>query len=198
MRSGAAAVQNTLSLPAQQVLRQAISAARERGHAQVQPLHVAFVLLAHGDPVLRQACADTHSQTLHGLHQCHALELCFNVALDRLQQCSSSGSTVNLLGLSNALVAALKRAQAQQKRGCPDQQQAPLVMKVELEMVIISILEDPSVSRVMEEAGFFSQQVKTNIENAMSLSALSQQSNVNHLSQRLSASGKCFSYELYQ
>lgn len=192
MRSGAAAVQNTLSLPAQQVLRQAISAARERGHAQVQPFHVAFVLLAHGDPVLRQACADTHSQTLHGLHQCHALELCFNVALDRLQQCSSSGSTVNLLGLSNALVAALKRAQAQQKRGCPDQQQAPLVMKVELEMVIISILEDPSVSRVMEEAGFFSQQVKTNIENAMSLSALSQQSNVNHLSQRLSASAGPF------
>lgn len=187
MRSGAAAVQNTLTLPAQQVLTRAINNAHGRGHAQVQPLHVAFVLLAHEDPLLRQACADTHSQASHGLQQCRALELCFNVALERLPQ-SSSSSTVHPLGLSNALVAALKRAQTHQKRGCPDQQQPPLLtVKVEIEQLIISILEDPSVSRVMKEAGFQSQKVKTNLENAIGLSASLQQGSANLPSYKPSA-----------
>lgn len=193
MRSGVAAVQNTLTPPAQNVLRHAIHNAQGRGHTHVQPLHVALVLLSHGGPLLRQACADLHSQALHGLQQCHALELCFNVALDRLPQSSSSSNT-HPLALSNALVAALKRAQAHQKRGCPEQQQPPLVaVKVEIEQLIISILEDPSVSRVMKEAGFVSQQVKTNLENAISLSGSLQQGKGNHHSQKPFASGNCLS-----
>jgi hypothetical protein len=80
--------------------------------------------------------------------------------------------------LSNALVAALKRAQANQRRGCielqqqqsqiqqnQNQNQQPLLaIKVELEQLIISILDDPSVSRVMREAGFSSSLVKSSLE----------------------------------
>lgn len=85
--------------------------------------------------------------------------------------------------LSNALIAALKRAQANQRRGCielqqqqsqipqnqlqqnQNQNQQPLLaIKVELEQLIISILDDPSVSRVMREAGFSSSLVKSSLE----------------------------------
>ncbi|KAK6151480.1 hypothetical protein DH2020_014115 [Rehmannia glutinosa] len=69
--------------------------------------------------------------------------------------------------ISNALMAALKRAQAHQRRGCPEQQQQPLLaVKVELDQLIISILDDPSVSRVMREAGFSSPAVKATIEQS--------------------------------
>lgn len=70
--------------------------------------------------------------------------------------------------ISNALMAALKRAQAHQRRGCPEQQQQPLLaVKVELEQLIISILDDPSVSRVMREASFSSPAVKASIESTL-------------------------------
>ncbi|AQK71571.1 Protein SMAX1-LIKE 3 [Zea mays] len=74
--------------------------------------------------------------------------------------------------LSNALVAAFKRAQAHQRRGSVDtqqQQQPPvLAVKIELEQLVISILDDPSISRVMREAGFSSTHVKANVEQAVS------------------------------
>lgn len=74
--------------------------------------------------------------------------------------------------ISNALMAALKRAQAHQRRGCPEQQQQPLLaVKVELEQLIISILDDPSVSRVMREASFSSPAVKATIEQSLNSSA---------------------------
>lgn len=38
-------------------------------------------------------------------------------------------------------------------------------MKVEIDQLIISILDDPSVSRVMKEAGFSSTNVKFNLED---------------------------------
>lgn len=66
-------------------------------------------------------------------------------------------------------MAALKRAQAHQRRGCPEQQQQPLLaVKVELEQLVISILDDPSVSRVMREASFSSPAVKATIEQSLS------------------------------
>jgi hypothetical protein len=71
--------------------------------------------------------------------------------------------------VSNALVAALKRAQAQQRRGCPEAAQQPLLaVKVELEQLVLSILDDPSVSRVMREASFSSSAVKSTIEQSLS------------------------------
>ncbi|KAM0033299.1 putative Clp, repeat (R) domain, Clp domain superfamily protein [Helianthus debilis subsp. tardiflorus] len=70
--------------------------------------------------------------------------------------------------ISNALMAALKRAQAHQRRGCPEQLQPPLLaVKVKLEQVVVSILDDPSMCRVMREAGFSSPAVKETMEQLL-------------------------------
>ncbi|CAJ1941750.1 unnamed protein product [Sphenostylis stenocarpa] len=167
MRSGVCALQQTLTAEAASVLKHSLGLARRRGHAQVTPLHVAATLLSLRGSSLRRACLKSQPhQTSHPL-QCRALELCFNVALNRLP--TTPATLIHSQpSLSNALIAALKRAQAHQRRGCIEQpQQQPLLtIKVELEHLIISILDDPSVSRVMREAGFSSTAVKNNIEDS--------------------------------
>ncbi|CAN6725723.1 unnamed protein product [Malus baccata var. baccata] len=167
MRSGGCAAQQTLTAEAASVLKHSLSLARRRGHAQVTPLHVAATLLSSRTSLLRRACLKSQPhQTSHPL-QCRALELCFNVALNRLP--TTPGPLLHgQPSLSNALIAALKRAQAHQRRGCIEQQQQQplLTIKVELEQLIISILDDPSVSRVMREAGFSSTNVKNNLEDS--------------------------------
>ncbi|CAN6275635.1 unnamed protein product [Urochloa humidicola] len=178
MRAGGCTVQQSLTADAAAVVKQAVSLARRRGNAQVTPLHVASAMLAAPAPggLLRAACLRSHSHPL----QCKALELCFNVALNRLPASAAVASSP-LLGLgghghghyyppslSNALVAAFKRAQAHQRRGSVESQQQPvLAVKIELEQLVVSILDDPSVSRVMREAGFSSTQVKANVEQAV-------------------------------
>lgn len=167
MRSGACTVQQTLTTEAASVLKHSLSLARRRGHAQVTPLHVAATLLSSRASIFRRACLKSQPhQASHPL-QCRALELCFNVALNRLP--TTPGPMLHgQPSLSNALIAALKRAQAHQRRGCIEQQQQQplLTIKVELEQLIISILDDPSVSRVMREAGFSSTAVKNNLEDS--------------------------------
>ncbi|KAJ9538449.1 hypothetical protein OSB04_031182 [Centaurea solstitialis] len=203
MRSGACTVQQTLTTEAASVLKHSLSLARRRGHAQVTPLHVAATLLMSSRAtILRRACLksqqNNNSSSLNPnnnnhntppLH-CRALELCFNVALNRLP--TTPGPLLHgQPSLSNALIAALKRAQAHQRRGCIEnqqqtqtqpqqcqqqqqQQQPPLLaIKVELEQLILSILDDPSVSRVMREAGFSSTAVKANLEDYSSNSLTS-------------------------
>ncbi|KAF8395454.1 hypothetical protein HHK36_019400 [Tetracentron sinense] len=174
MRAGGCTVQQALTAEANSVVKQAVTLARRRGHAQVTPLHVANTMLSSSTGLLRTACLQSHSHPL----QCKALELCFNVALNRLPASSSSpmlGPHSHHPSLSNALVAAFKRAQAHQRRGSIENQQQPLLaVKVEIEQLIISILDDPSVSRVMREAGFSSSQVKSNVEQAVSLEICSQ------------------------
>ncbi|PON79519.1 Butenolide signaling repressing protein-like [Parasponia andersonii] len=180
MRSGVCALQQTLTAEAASVLKHSLGLAKRRGHAQVTPLHVAATLLTSRASLLRRACLKSHHQNnihnhnqniIHQPLQCRALELCFNVALNRLP--TSGGPLLHSHhqpSLSNALIAALKRAQAHQRRGSIEQQQhhqqaQPLLtIKVELEQLIISILDDPSVSRVMREAGFSSTAVKNNLE----------------------------------
>eukprot|EP01018_Ginkgo_biloba_P039985 Gb_09621 [translate_table: standard] len=164
MRAGGCTVQQTLTAEAASVVKHAVALARRRGHAQVTPLHVAATLLSSGSSLLRRACLKSHPHSQSHPLQCRALELCFNVALNRLP--TTAGPLVQgQPSLSNALVAALKRAQAHQRRGCLEQQQQPLLaVKVEMEQLIISILDDPSVSRVMREAGFSSTFVKNNVE----------------------------------
>ncbi|KAL9681732.1 hypothetical protein QQ045_013520 [Rhodiola kirilowii] len=172
MRSGLATIQQTLTPEASTVLSHSISEAGRRNHSQVTPLHVAATLLASPSSFLRQACIRSHPNSSHPL-QCRALELCFSVALDRLPMTQSSPDAVEP-PISNALMAALKRAQAHQRRGCPEQQQQPLLaVKVELEQLIISILDDPSVSRVMREARFSSPAVKATFEKSISASSSS-------------------------
>lgn len=168
MRGGLSAIQQTLTPEAATVLTHSIAEAARRSHGQTTPLHVAATLLSAPTGLLRQACIRSHPNSSHPL-QCRALELCFSVALDRLPTAQSTASPPPEPPLSNALVAALKRAQAHQRRGCPEQQQQPLLaVKVELEQLIISILDDPSVSRVMKEASFSSPAVKAAIEQAIS------------------------------
>ncbi|GER43384.1 double Clp-N motif-containing P-loop nucleosidetriphosphate hydrolases superfamily protein, partial [Striga asiatica] len=115
--------------------------------------------------LLRAACAGSHSHPL----RCKALELCFNVALNRLP----AGPHPSV---SNALVAAFKRAQAHHRRGPPPEAQSQipptssahlLPIRIPLDRLVLSILDDPSVSRVMREAGFSSTQVKNNVEKAI-------------------------------
>ncbi|XP_076955470.1 protein SMAX1-LIKE 3-like [Bidens hawaiensis] len=167
MRAGGYTIQHTLTPEAATVVKQALGLARRRGHAQVTPLHVASAMLTSPTSLMRKACLQPNSHPL----QCKALELCFNVALNRLPTMQSSPIMLNPHqfhhpSLSNALVAAFKRAQAHQRRGSIENQQQPiLALKVEIEQLIISILDDPSVSRVMREAGFSSTQVKNNIEH---------------------------------
>ncbi|KAA8516801.1 hypothetical protein F0562_017089 [Nyssa sinensis] len=174
MRAGGCAVQQSLTADAASIVKQAVTLARRRGHAQVTPLHVANTMLAASTGLLRTACLQSHSHPL----QCKALELCFNVALNRLPVSSSNpmlGPHSQHPSISNALVAAFKRAQAHQRRGSIENQQQPLLaVKIELEQLIISILDDPSVSRVMREAGFSSTQVKSNVEKTVSLELCSQ------------------------
>ncbi|XVE63420.1 hypothetical protein DITRI_Ditri07aG0019300 [Diplodiscus trichospermus] len=169
MRAGLSTIQQTLTPEAASVLNHSIAEASRRNHGQTTPLHVAAMLLASPTGFLRQACIKSHPNSSHPL-QCRALELCFSVALERLPtaQNANSGSPGLDPPISNALMAALKRAQAHQRRGCPEQQQQPLLaVKVELEQLIISILDDPSVSRVMREASFSSPAVKSTIEQSL-------------------------------
>ncbi|XP_038696449.1 protein SUPPRESSOR OF MAX2 1-like isoform X2 [Tripterygium wilfordii] len=170
MRAGFSTIQQTLTPEAASVLNHSIAEAGRRNHGQTTPLHVAATLLASPSGFLRQACIKSHPNSSHPL-QCRALELCFSVALDRLPTAQNL-SPVLEPPISNALMAALKRAQAHQRRGCPEQQQQPLLaVKVELEQFVISILDDPSVSRVMREASFSSPAVKDIIEQSLNSSS---------------------------
>ncbi|KAL1821215.1 hypothetical protein ACET3Z_016084 [Daucus carota] len=183
MRAGGFTVQQALTAEAASVIKQAVTLARRRGHAQVTPLHVASTMLSSPTGLLRTACLQSQSHS-HPL-QCKALELCFNVALNRLPASSSSPMLSpphsHHPSISNALVAAFKRAQAHQRRGSIENQQQPLLaVKIELEQLIISILDDPSVSRVMREAGFSSTLVKTNVEQTVSLELCSQNQEVSN------------------
>ncbi|CAH8355678.1 unnamed protein product [Eruca vesicaria subsp. sativa] len=168
MRADLITIQQTLTPEAATVLNQSIAEATRRNHGHTTPLHVAATLLSSPSGFLRQACIKSHPNSSHPL-QCRALELCFSVALERLPTTTITTSPHEPPPplLSNALTAALKRAQAHQRRGCPEQQQQPLLaVKVELEQLIISILDDPSVSRVMREASFSSPAVKNAIEQS--------------------------------
>ncbi|KAF9680594.1 hypothetical protein SADUNF_Sadunf06G0138000 [Salix dunnii] len=169
MRAGLSTIQQTLTSEAASVLNHSIAEASRRNHGQTTPLHVAATLLGSPSGFLRQACIKSHPNSSHPL-QCRALELCFSVALERLPTAQNLSPGLDP-PISNALMAALKRAQAHQRRGCPEQQQQPLLaVKVELEQLIISILDDPSVSRVMREASFSSPSVKATIEQSLNAS----------------------------
>lgn len=179
MRADLSTIQQTLTPEAAAALARAMDEAARRRHVATTPLHVGAALLAAPAGLLRQACARAASgggaaaasggAGAHPLH-CRALELCFSVALDRLPALAggAKGGGAAAPPVSNALVAALKRAQAQQRRGCPEAAQQPLLaVKVELEQLVLSILDDPSVSRVMREASFSSAAVKNTIEQSL-------------------------------
>ncbi|XP_074565826.1 protein SMAX1-like [Curcuma longa] len=173
MRAELSTIQQMLTPEAASVLARSIVEAVQRKHARITPLHVAAVLLAAPSGILRRSCLSSHPDSAAHPLRCRALELCFSVALDRLP--SDGGRDAAQPPMSNALKAALKRAQANQRRGCPEQPQQPaaplLAVKVELEQLVVSILDDPQVSRVMREAGFSSTVVKGVVEQSLSSSS---------------------------
>ncbi|KAJ3699086.1 hypothetical protein LUZ61_002791 [Rhynchospora tenuis] len=162
LTSAMVSIQQSFTTEASAVLTAAVSDASRRHHPHVTPVHVAAALLSAPSSILRRTCMMHQEQhqhrPTHPFLSCRALDLCFSVALDRM---ASIPSHLSSPVFSNALVASLKRAQAIQRRGSPDH--PLLAIRVDLPHLTISILDDPSVSRVMGEAGFSSARVKSSI-----------------------------------
>lgn len=161
-----------LTPEAAHALDEAVAVARRRGHAQTTSLHAVSALLSLPSSTLRDACARARNCAYSHRLQFKALELCLSVSLDRITSSSSSSQqTDDDPPVSNSLMAAIKRSQANQRRQ-PENfhlyhhqlAQSPsssvTVIKVELQHLIISILDDPVVSRVFSESGFRSSEIK--------------------------------------
>ncbi|WCJ44246.1 Double Clp-N motif-containing P-loop nucleoside triphosphate hydrolases superfamily protein [Euphorbia peplus] len=150
---------------AARALDDAVAVARRRSHTQTTSLHAVYALLALPSSTLRNACARARNNQCTSRLQFHALELCVGVSLDRLP---SSKTLDEPPPISNSLMAAIKRSQANQRRHPENfhlmqihcNQQTPSVLKVELKHFILSILDDPIVSRVLGDAGFRSCDIK--------------------------------------
>ncbi|KAK4433270.1 protein SMAX1-LIKE 7 [Sesamum alatum] len=163
------AARQCLTQEAAAALDEAVAVARRRGHAQTTSLHMVSSLLSLPNSCLREACTRTRNNAYSTRVQFKALELSLSVSLDRLP--SSQASKVEEPPVSNSLMAAIKRSQANQRRQPENftfyqqQQQQQYsssvpVVKVELQNLILSILDDPLVSRVLGEAGFRSCDIK--------------------------------------
>ncbi|KAK6270590.1 hypothetical protein POUND7_007688 [Theobroma cacao] len=155
-----------LTPEAAHALDEAVSVARRRGHAQTTSLHAVSALLSLPSSALRDACARARNAAYSPRLQFKALELCLSVSLDRVPSSQLSSDPP----VSNSLMAAIKRSQANQRRQPENfhlyreiSQQNPSnisCVKVELQHLILSILDDPVVSRVFGEAGFRSSEIK--------------------------------------
>nr|KYP76101.1 Chaperone protein clpB [Cajanus cajan] len=164
-----------LTEEAARALDDAVSVARRRSHAQTTSLHAVSALLSLPSASLRAACSRCRSCSYSPRLQFRALELSVGVSLDRLPTTKSSAAGDGIEEgppVSNSLMAAIKRSQANQRRH-PDSfhlmqmiqqnqnhQSTSSLLKVELKHFILSILDDPIVSRVFAEAGFRSYDIK--------------------------------------
>ncbi|KAI3988882.1 hypothetical protein MKX01_016453 [Papaver californicum] len=164
-----------LTAEASKGLDEAVIVAKRRGHAQTTSLHViSSFLILPSSSILRDACLRTRNSSYSSNVKFKALELCFNVALDRLPSSQHNGSSnVNEPPVSNSLMAAIKRSQANQRRNPESyhlyhlqqnqQQSSVSCVKVEIRQLVLSILDDPVVSRVFADAGFRSTDIKFSI-----------------------------------
>ncbi|KAI3799959.1 hypothetical protein L1987_35265 [Smallanthus sonchifolius] len=165
-------VRQCLAPEAVQALDEAVSVAHRRCHAQTSSLHAVSALLSLPSSPLREACGRARNSAYASRIQFKALELCLGVALDRL---SSTPHRVEEPPVSNSLMAAIKRSQANQRRqpenfhlyqqttSCSPSSPSVSTVKVELQNLILSILDDPVVSRVFGESGFRSSDIKLSI-----------------------------------
>nr|XP_048324167.1 protein SMAX1-LIKE 6 [Ziziphus jujuba var. spinosa] len=164
MPTPVSAARQCLTDEAARALDDAVAVARRRGHAQTTSLHAVSALLALPSSALREACGRARSNAYMPRLQFRALELSVGVSLDRLP----SSKSLDEPPVSNSLMAAIKRSQANQRRHpenfhmyqIHNQQQTASLLKVELKHFILSILDDPIVSRVLSEAGFQSCDIK--------------------------------------
>ncbi|XP_022992920.1 protein SMAX1-LIKE 6-like [Cucurbita maxima] len=154
-----------LAPDAAHALDEAVAVARRRGHVQTTSLHAISALLALPSSALRDACARARKTTAYSPRlQFKALELCLSVSLDRVPSTQLSDDPP----VSNSLMAAIKRSQANQRRQPENfhlyhqlsHQSSIACVKVELQHFLLSILDDPVVSRVFGEAGFRSSEIK--------------------------------------
>jgi hypothetical protein len=176
MPTPVAAARQCLAPAAITALDAAVASARRRAHAQTTSLHLVSSLLAPAaPPLLRDALAHARSAAYSPRLQLKALDLCFAVSLDRLQSSSASSSSAKGGGgdedppVSNSLMAAIKRSQANQRRN-PDafhfyqtyhHPQSPTsTVRVDLSHLLLAILDDPLVSRVFADAGFRGADIK--------------------------------------
>ncbi|KVI03681.1 protein SMAX1-LIKE 6-like [Cynara cardunculus var. scolymus] len=156
---------------AARALDDAVAVARRRSHSQTTSLHAVSALLSLPTSTLRDACARARSSAYSPRLQFRALELCVSVSLDRLPS-SKSKTPDDEPPVSNSLMAAIKRSQANQRRHpetfhlyqmhqqLNSSQSSLSCVKVELKHFILSILDDPIVSRVFGDAGFRSTDIK--------------------------------------
>ncbi|KAG2327555.1 hypothetical protein Bca52824_010283 [Brassica carinata] len=162
-------------------LDDAVAVARRRSHAQTTSLHAISGLLTMPSSILREVCISraAHSTPYSSRLQFRALELCVGVSLDRLPSSKPPAKTATENEaeeeppVSNSLMAAIKRSQATQRRHPETYHlhqlhggvttQTTSVLKVELKYFILSILDDPIVSRVFGEAGFRSTDIKLDV-----------------------------------
>ncbi|CAA0838116.1 Double Clp-N motif-containing P-loop nucleoside triphosphate hydrolases superfamily protein [Striga hermonthica] len=166
------------------VLDDAVAVAKRRSHAQTTSLHIVSALLALPSSILREACSRIRSSACSPRLQFRALELSVGVALDRVSVSKSAGGDEP--PVSNSLMAAIKRSQANQRRHPEtfhlyqhqlgsDPQTPPSIsgVKVEMKHFVLSILDDPTVSRVLGDGGFQTHEVKMAILNPLTTSRFS-------------------------
>ncbi|XP_050209823.1 protein SMAX1-LIKE 8 [Mercurialis annua] len=150
-----------------QILDEAVAVAIRRGHNQTTSLHAVSALLTIPSiSILRDACLRAKNNAYSPRLQFRALELCLSVSLDRVP----SNQLADDPPVSNSLMAAIKRSQANQRRQPENfhlyhQQSITTTtsitcIKVELQNLVLSILDDPVVSRVFSESGFRSSEIK--------------------------------------
>ncbi|KAM6598801.1 hypothetical protein CsatA_018410 [Cannabis sativa] len=164
MPTAVSVARQCLTPEAAHALDEAVAVARRRGHAQTTSLHAVSALLSLPSSPLRDACARARNSAYSPRLQFKALELCLSVSLDRV----SSTQLADDPPVSNSLMAAIKRSQANQRRHPENyhmyhqipQQSSISCVKVELQHLTLSILDDPVVSRVFGEAGFRSSEIK--------------------------------------
>ncbi|GMG98344.1 hypothetical protein Nepgr_000184 [Nepenthes gracilis] len=143
-------------------LDDAVCVARRRNHAQTTSLHVVSAFLSAPSSLLREACTRARSSAYAPRLQFRALDFSVGVALDRMP-CSKNQDEAP--PISNSLMAAIKRSQANQRRQPEMYHISQLqyqnvnsmsipAIKVELNQFVLSILDDPIVNRVFGEAGF--------------------------------------------
>ncbi|CAL0301689.1 unnamed protein product [Lupinus luteus] len=174
MPTPVSAARQCLKEEAARALDDAVTVAQRRNHSQTTSLHVVSALLALPSATLRDACARARSRSYSQRLQFRALELSVGVSLDRLQTMKTSsavnGGADDGPPLSNSLMAAIRRSQANQRRQPENfhllqmmqhqQQGTTSFLKVELKHFMLSILDDPIVGRVFAEADFRSYDIK--------------------------------------
>lgn len=169
-----ATARQCLTEEAARALDDAVSIAKRRNHSQTTSLHVLSALLSPSFSLLRESlsrCRNSSSVSGYSTRfQFRVLELCVSVSLEKVPSSKTAQNDDFVPPIANSLMAAIKRAQANQRRQ-PEMYHLNQIhlsnnpisissIKVELKHFVLAILDDPNVSRVFGDAGYWSPDVK--------------------------------------